>query len=234
VGAFELSAGADADIEGGGRMLGASAGGKSRAERETLARDGDDPSCDAARDSDKTPPNGCGALIRIEVVPVAPAAAAAPAEAGGGAACPPGTSWDGLSCAPAVVGGLAAPAEAPFVPVAKPKPPSGKLRAAHYVVGGLALASLGVGVVTGVIALSDKSKESGVCNAARDFCTNPSAVDAASAAKTSAIVSTVTLGVGVAALFVLPFIPLDRSKPAAALTLSPAPGGGMGALQGAF
>jgi hypothetical protein len=70
VGAFTFFAGADAQVGGGATMLGAGAGGASAASRETLTQDGDEAACGRATGSDERPPDGCGALIRLEVAPL--------------------------------------------------------------------------------------------------------------------------------------------------------------------
>jgi Protein of unknown function (DUF1566) len=71
-GAFRFYAGADAATGGGVSILGAGAGAKSSASRNTLAQDGDEQACSAAGASDTAPPFGCGALLRLEVAPIAP------------------------------------------------------------------------------------------------------------------------------------------------------------------
>jgi len=70
VGAFTFYAGADATVGGGASGLGIGAGGSSAASRETLTQDGDDSACAKATGHDERPPDGCGALIRLEVAPV--------------------------------------------------------------------------------------------------------------------------------------------------------------------
>ena len=45
----------------------AGAGGKSTAKREALQSDGDEAACARASSGDKGPPEGCGALLQIEV-----------------------------------------------------------------------------------------------------------------------------------------------------------------------
>jgi hypothetical protein len=93
-GAFEFYAGADAEIGAGAQVGPAGTGARSSARRETLNRDGDEQSCERSHTSDKAPPEGCGALLRVEATPLltSPAPAAAPS-------CPPGSSWDGARCA---------------------------------------------------------------------------------------------------------------------------------------
>jgi formylglycine-generating enzyme required for sulfatase activity len=106
-GAFEFFAGADAEAAAGVEAFGAAAGGRSKSQRETLNQDGDDTACAKATSKDQEPPEGCGALLRVEVVPIAaqapsgqrasstssPAPAAAPATpaaapTGGQGGCP--------------------------------------------------------------------------------------------------------------------------------------------------
>ncbi len=69
VGAFEFFAAGQAEVGGGLDVLGAGTGGKSKAKRETLTRDGDPAAC-RADGTNTAPPAGCGAVIRIEVVPL--------------------------------------------------------------------------------------------------------------------------------------------------------------------
>lgn len=71
VGSFTFSAGADAELGGGASVVGAGGGGKSSAKRETIQHDGDEAACSRASLSDKAPPEGCGALLQIEVMPLA-------------------------------------------------------------------------------------------------------------------------------------------------------------------
>jgi len=71
VGAFEFYAGASAKAEAGAKVLTAAAGARSSSARETLSNDGEDQACRQAAREDQEPPDGCGGLLRIEVVPVA-------------------------------------------------------------------------------------------------------------------------------------------------------------------
>lgn len=70
VGAFDFFAGADAEVGGGANVAGVGAGARSTAKREMLNQDGDDASCEKSADDDKRPPQGCAALLRVEVVPL--------------------------------------------------------------------------------------------------------------------------------------------------------------------
>ncbi|MCC6559058.1 MAG: OmpH family outer membrane protein [Polyangiaceae bacterium] len=90
-GAFEFSAGAAAEVGGGAALANLGAGATSAAKRQILNRDGDKTACERSTTSDPAPPEGCGALLRVEVVPLGEARRAAPA-------CPEGTAWDGKQC----------------------------------------------------------------------------------------------------------------------------------------
>jgi hypothetical protein len=69
-GAFELSTGADASVGGGVSVAGVGAGGKSTAKRETLERDGHEEKCEGGGGAAGQPPDGCGAVLRLDVVPL--------------------------------------------------------------------------------------------------------------------------------------------------------------------
>jgi formylglycine-generating enzyme required for sulfatase activity len=90
-GAFEFFAGADAQVGGGAKAFGAEAGATSHATREMLNQDGDRAACEKAAEDDKKPPKDCGALLRLEVVPLGDPKRTA-------AVCPDGTTWDGTQC----------------------------------------------------------------------------------------------------------------------------------------
>jgi hypothetical protein len=66
-GAFEMSAGADAQVAGGVSIGGLGAGANSESSRETLGRGGDPNACAGAKPGDAAPPFNCGALLRLEV-----------------------------------------------------------------------------------------------------------------------------------------------------------------------
>lgn len=73
VGSFMFSAGSEAEVGGGISTVVPAVGGgaKSSATRETIQHDGDEASCTRATITDKAPPEGCGALLQIEVMPLA-------------------------------------------------------------------------------------------------------------------------------------------------------------------
>ncbi len=79
-GAFEMVSGADAAVSADAVVV----GGTSRSSNETLRRAGNRASCEAATRSDSQPPEGCGALLRLELEPVR---------------CPPGAQFEaGKGC----------------------------------------------------------------------------------------------------------------------------------------
>lgn len=71
VGAFSFYTGASADV-GAGVQVGniAGAGASSGHNREVINQDGNEQSCNAADPAAGAPPMGCGALLRVEVVPI--------------------------------------------------------------------------------------------------------------------------------------------------------------------
>jgi sulfatase modifying factor 1 len=78
VGAFDFHTGASANVGGGVHVMGAGAGASSSASQDDIARDGKVDSCSAAKVDDHDPPPNCGALVRLEVVPLGGLAAPAP------------------------------------------------------------------------------------------------------------------------------------------------------------
>jgi hypothetical protein len=93
-GAFEFVAGEGSSVSAAVGAFGASAGGATATRTEVLARDGDAARCGGQAGT--TPPEGCGALVRIELVPVGQKAAETPV-------CSEKTAWDGKQCAATTV-----------------------------------------------------------------------------------------------------------------------------------
>lgn len=70
-GAFVFYSGAAAEVGAGMEVGGVAGGGaSSTSEKELLNQDGDLVACTMAQVGDAAPPPGCGALLRVEVVPV--------------------------------------------------------------------------------------------------------------------------------------------------------------------
>ena len=93
VGAFKFEAGAKKEAAAGISVMGAGAGGSSERATETLSQDGDATKCAAAARGDTAPPDGCGALLRLELVPLL-------AKGEGIPTCGPGTKLVGKKCEP--------------------------------------------------------------------------------------------------------------------------------------
>jgi hypothetical protein len=91
VGAFEFFAGTSSEAGAEASVAGVGAGAKAASSKEMLNKDGDAARCAALTDADTKPPSGCGALLRIEVVPLG---AARPTEP----TCSASTQWDGDHC----------------------------------------------------------------------------------------------------------------------------------------
>ncbi len=70
VGAFSFYSGAAAEVGGAAKVHNIGVGARSSSGQEVLKSDGDGASCTAASSSDELPPEGCAALLRVEVVPV--------------------------------------------------------------------------------------------------------------------------------------------------------------------
>jgi hypothetical protein len=92
VGAFEIDASAHAEASAGVKALGGNASANRDATREVVHKDGDKAACSKGGAHDASPPYACGAMIRVEVVPVRfPASGAADT-------CGPGLVRQGDAC----------------------------------------------------------------------------------------------------------------------------------------
>lgn len=92
IGAFSFFAGSSREVGGSATVLGAGAGAESTKKSESLSRDGDTKSCGVSKRGDEKPPEGCGALMRIELTKVKEAGQGIPLE------CKPGTRLVGKEC----------------------------------------------------------------------------------------------------------------------------------------
>jgi hypothetical protein len=90
-GAFKFTSGTDTTAGGGVEVAHTGAGAKHATQRETLNQDGDEKACAASKQGDQAPPFGCGALIRIELLPLGHARENQPG-------CSEKTQWDGKQC----------------------------------------------------------------------------------------------------------------------------------------
>jgi formylglycine-generating enzyme required for sulfatase activity len=91
IGAFEFYTNADSKQKAGAGVLGVEAGGSTQRSKETLNQDGDRGRCERSTGSDASPPDGCGAILRVEAVPLGQPKRAQPQ-------CPAATEWDGRAC----------------------------------------------------------------------------------------------------------------------------------------
>ncbi|WP_394827886.1 PEGA domain-containing protein [Pendulispora albinea] len=120
------------------------------------------------------------------------------------------------------------PPPSPFPPLTETKR-HGRRSTAFYVVGGVGIASLVTSAVTGILALSARSKSEETCIAERHFCANAHGLDDATRARTLAVVSTATLFTGITGVGIALFLPLryDEAKTSARIQFAPlAQGGG--------
>ena len=97
-GAFDFVAGAGSSTEAGVSALGVGAGGKSAASFERLNSDGDAKKCSNGTLADTAPPDGCGALLRLELTPIGATSSGASLAKSKEPACPEKTAWDGAQC----------------------------------------------------------------------------------------------------------------------------------------
>jgi len=88
VGAFEFFSAASAETGGGASVAGVGAGVTTKRSQEVLATDGRPESCERSSSKDAEPPDGCGALLRIEVIPIAGKPAQTAAKAAGAPPAP--------------------------------------------------------------------------------------------------------------------------------------------------
>jgi hypothetical protein len=70
VGAFDFHTAANANVGAGVKVMGAGAGGSSAATRDDIARDGRTEACSNAKPTDTDPPENCGALVRLQLLPL--------------------------------------------------------------------------------------------------------------------------------------------------------------------
>jgi hypothetical protein len=99
VGAFEFYAGGAASVGAALNAPGVGVSGSGAAKRERLAQDGVGESCAQGNPQDTQPPPGCGALLRVETVPIVDGSFNAIVHP-----CPPGSSWDGSQCVRVTLG----------------------------------------------------------------------------------------------------------------------------------
>ncbi len=70
VGAFDFFAGTDSEKGGGVGVAGAETGIRRQSKRTTIDEAGDEAACARSTTKDSEPPNDCGAMLRVEVIPI--------------------------------------------------------------------------------------------------------------------------------------------------------------------
>ncbi|MGH1348114.1 MAG: hypothetical protein ACRBN8_41545 [Nannocystales bacterium] len=70
VGSFSFYTGKSAEVGGGATVGNVGAGVSSSTDQQVLKTDGDVAACVSSTTADQQPPEGCGALLRVEVVPI--------------------------------------------------------------------------------------------------------------------------------------------------------------------
>lgn len=93
VGAFRFEAGAKHAAGASAKVMGAGAGAETSRSEGTLSQDGTPSACESSKRGDGAPPEGCGALLRIELAPVLAAGEGTPT-------CKPWERLVGKSCEP--------------------------------------------------------------------------------------------------------------------------------------
>ncbi|HEY4122309.1 MAG TPA: hypothetical protein VGM56_30790 [Byssovorax sp.] len=93
VGAFSFVAASAREAAASATVMGFGASGSAKGKSESLSRDGDVAACAASKRGDATPPEGCGALLRVELAPLLAAGEGTPE-------CKPGTHLVGKQCKP--------------------------------------------------------------------------------------------------------------------------------------
>lgn len=70
VGAFDFFAGTDSEKGGGIGVAGVETGIRKQSKRTTIDEAGDEAACARSTTKDSEPPNDCGAMLRVEVIPI--------------------------------------------------------------------------------------------------------------------------------------------------------------------
>lgn len=96
VGAFVVASGSQAELAASAKILGKGASAGSTSATKIQAQDGDLEACAKSKSDDKTPPDQCGAVVRIELEPIGGKAPAAPELAV--ATCAPGFAMADGAC----------------------------------------------------------------------------------------------------------------------------------------
>jgi hypothetical protein len=195
VGALEVRAASAQDTSGGADALFGGGGVRAAESREALSKSGELGSCGGAKSTAKEPPEGCGALLGLELQDIKEAEEAA-------AAAEPGV--------PALA----------------------------WVAGGVGVAGVGVGAVTGGLAIGKKGVVQEHCGA--DYSCDQTGYDASRSGKTLSTVSTVSFAVGAVGIGLATYLvlssggePAKKERPVKA-SFEPSVGPGGFSLGGRF
>lgn len=246
VGAFTFYAGADASVGGGASVLGVGQGASSSAVRELLQRDGDEAACARSTGTDKEPPDGCGGLIRLEVVPLGAArrrtVAPLPPRGDEPIRCAARHHVEHGECVddpepppPAVAWRQPRPERTPSA-VSQDKPKGAAVDSpVHIALGWITVGALTTAGLAAVVASAEASAvtdpNKGYCNKDKQYCT-PDGLSKRDAAITWGWVSTISLGVGLSTWILYYAIP--KPQPAVSVGVAPTPGGAAFTAQGSF
>jgi hypothetical protein len=247
VGAFTFSAGSEASVGAGVRVMGVGEGASSSAAKEMLQRDGEDSACQKSTGSDTAPPDGCGALIRLEVLPVREGRRASTARVDRepvrcarrhhveNGVCvddepsPQPTSTPSWSPSPAATSSKRQPVSAPTT---APKTQNGPF---HITMAWTMLAGYGLGVVGAAVAAADAkavtSSTGEVCNPDTKYC-NDEGLSKKKAAIAWGWASTAGFGVGV--LSTLLFYVVPKTAAPVQVAVDPIAGGASLSALGRF
>jgi hypothetical protein len=247
VGAFTFSAGAEASVGAGVRVVGVGEGASSSAAKEMLQKDGEDSACQKSTGSDASPPDGCGALIRLEVLPVREARRSSVARVDPERVrCARRHHVENGVCVDDEPSATPQPTAKPWSPqpTSTPRPyPSPAPTTAQKTVNGpfhvammwTMLAGYGLGVVGAVVAAADAKAVTDttgkLCNPDTKYCSKEGL------AKRDAAIAwgwASTAGFGVGVLSTVLFYVVPRPKAPVQVGLDPLPGGASLTAQGRF
>jgi len=210
--------------------------------RETLTRNGDPAACATSRPDDTVPPAECGAIIRIEVVPLVEAKQAPPIQAVTPPAPEPFPAPTRVANEPLPLAEAPAPFSAPPpIEPAPPRVPLGTQKILGLVAGGVGIAGIAVGGALGMMAFGQKTQQQSDCGTPAT-CTHAGqsqAFNDRSTGLTDSAISTVAFIAGGAMLVggVVLFVTGPSPKqPVTGLLVAPSvgPGGGGLSLAGGF
>lgn len=156
-GAFELRSGSGTSATGGVSAGGIGANGTRQRQEELLSRAGDVSACSRGTREDERPPNGCGALIRLELTPMTRESEPSPPIA---AVAPDSTNDPASTAGPSPYEPSPPTEPDPFAPTpdAPAANPGGDSVWAFIIPGSLLLVGITVGVIIAVTKDDEEPK----------------------------------------------------------------------------